>query len=595
MTPLEADLVEPATSIGIRCRNQLQLLELDDCPFANGGCERFAQYFAQKLRKSQFRHGGPIMRRLVLAFVCFAALAPFNFAQTFDKAAFRQAIVMPSVATSFGVNFKASERDGQGNLYDPKVKIADLAKKLTNTPEDAKIYLEQRAVFLECLHDEKTAKALLEKAKAVLEPIRETTDPSRGWLLALYASIVEVTADNPWQACDAWARRAVSIAPQDWRTWTYLAHARQQQIPGILAGGDDKFVDKKHRTQEVVGMLVMKRVPIERLDAAEKALNEALQYHDKAKALAPNEPQRQVQRYGSRLPETMLRNYLAVARGQKAPLPLQQLERVMLDELQETARLHPDHLLWQSQLIHQLTVLGWQENPDKGKAAKTFRPARPQDLPAIREALARIEKLADEGKGEAAIYCHAMLSALHYTLGEHAAVEKHSRKILALDVKNQLAWEKLLQCLVLQERNVDFLREAKNMINVKELTTSRNYFLLAKALAANQQYDQAEQACDAGLGLDKSDVHCQLGKAALLLHRGDDANTLKAAEEHLAVARANCRPEHGAIVYTELEYLSAIHQALGGGALLARLRLEHLRDENPENARYEKLLAALGK
>ena len=203
--------------------------------------------------------------------------------------------------------------------------------------------------------------------------------------------------------------------------------------------------------------------------------------------------------------------------------------------------------------------------------------------------------MAENGKGEAAIYCYSTLSALHYTLGEHAAVEKHSRKILALDGKNQLAWEKLLQSLVLQERNADFLREAQAMINVKQLQISRNYFLLAKALAANQQFDQAEQACDKGLSLNKEDVQCQLGKAALLMRRADDATTLKAVENHLAAARESTRPEHGAIVYTELEYLSAIHQALSGGTVVARLRLEHLRDESPDSTRYEKLLAAMGR
>jgi hypothetical protein len=535
------------------------------------------------------------MRRCVLAFACLLALAPFAVAQTFDKAAFRQAIAMPAIATFFGVSFKANERDGKGNLYDPKTKIGELAKKLTGGPEDAEIYLDQRGVFLECLHDEKTAQALLEKAESILRPHVNTTDPRQGWLVSMYSSIRETMTDNPWKECEQWAHRAVSVAPQDWRTWTYFAHARQQQIPTILCGGNDKLLDKKHRTKEVIGMLVMKRVLPEHLDAAEKALNEAVQFHDKAKALAPNEPKRQVQRYGSRLAEIMLRNYMAVARSQKAPFPRQQLERVMLDELQETARLHPDHLLWQSQLVHQLTVVGWQENPEKDKAVKTFRPARPEDQQAIREALGRIEKLAEEGKGDTAIYCYAMLSALHYTLGEHAAVEKHSRKILALDAKDQAAWEKLLQSLVLQERNADYLREAQGLVLAQEMKTPRNFFLLAKAQAANQHYDLAEQACATGLNLNKSDVYCQLGMAALMLHKADDTQTLKVAEDLLTMARQNCRPEHGAIVYTELEYLSAIHQAVSGGIAIARLRLEHLRDENPDNPRYQKLLNALGR
>src|SRR5208282_2409735 len=107
--------------------------------------------------------------------------------------------------------FRASERDGKGNLYQPMEKIGELAKKLTGGPEDAEIYLDQRAVFLECMHDEKTAKLLLDKAKAILEPIRETTDPRQGWLVAMYASILESTVDNPWQGCEGWARRAVSV------------------------------------------------------------------------------------------------------------------------------------------------------------------------------------------------------------------------------------------------------------------------------------------------------------------------------------------------------------------------------------------------
>ncbi len=536
------------------------------------------------------------MRRCVLAFACLTAFAPFGVAQTFDKAAFRQAIAMPAIATSFGVGFKASERDGKGNLYlpmDPKVKLAELAKKLTGGPEDAELYLEQRGVFLECLHDERTAKALLDKTESILRPIVNTTDPRQGWLVAMYASIRESTMENPSSDCEKWARRAVSVAPQDWRTWTYLAHARHQQIPSIVCGGDDKMLSRNNRTHELIGMLVRKRALPANVDAAEKALNEALQYHDKAKELAPNEPKRQVQRYGFRLAETVMRNAIAAARDQKPPFPMVQLERVMLDELQEAARLHPDHLLWQSQLVHQLTIVGWGEVAEKDKSKKTFRPARPQDQQTIREALARIEKLAEEGKGEGAIYCYAMLSALHYTLGEHAAVEKFSRKILTLDARNQVASEKLLQSLLLQERNADYLQEAQSL--AKTLPSPRNCFLLAKALAVNGRYDQAEQNCAAGLNIDKNDVYCQLGMATLLLRKGDDARTLKMAEDMLSMARQNCRPEHGPIVFTELEYLTAIHQALSGGTIIARLRLQSLQEQSPDNPRYEKLLTALGR
>jgi hypothetical protein len=240
--------------------------------------------------------------------------------------------------------------------------------------------------------------------------------------------------------------------------------------------------------------------------------------------------------------------------------------------------------------VHQLTLVGWGELREKDKTAKKFRPARPQDEQAIRDALARIEKLGSEANGETAIYCYSMLAALNYSLGEYSAVEKHARKIISLDAKNQSAWEKLLQSLVLQERNADYLQEAQAL--AKTLPTSRNCFLLAKALAANQRFELAENACAPGL---KTDVNCQLGMAALMMRKGDDATTPKAAENLLIMARQNCRPEDGAIVYTELEYLSAVHQALSGGDVIARLKLQRLQEENPDNPRYEKLLNALGR
>ncbi|HZZ78581.1 MAG TPA: hypothetical protein VFE62_08685 [Gemmataceae bacterium] len=531
------------------------------------------------------------MHRHFLTLACVAATALPAGAQTFDRAAFRQAIGMPTVSISFNIQFRANERDGQGRRFDAKEKLAELQKKLTGGPTDAEIYLDMRGLYLECLQDEKSAKAMLDKAQAVLAPIRETTNPNQAWLLTQYGSLLEMTVGNPWKDCELLARRAVTLAPQDWRGWAYLAHVRHQQIPSALCNGDEKILSSEHRTHEVIGMLVLKRCQPEQVEAAERLLNEALQYHDKARDLAPNEPKRQTQRYGFRLAETVLRNAFAAARGQKAPHPLQQLDRVMLDELLATAKLHPDHVLWQSQLVHQLTVAGWQANRDLD--SKKFRPARPEDLTAIREGLARLEKLASDSSGDTAIYCNSLLTALYYSIGEATEVEKHARKMIAIDGKNQLAREQLLQSLVMQERNADYLQAAQDLAQV--LPCARNCFLLAKALAANHRYDLAEQACVAGLKADKTDINCQLGLAALTLRKSDDAAALKLTEDLLTLARGNCRPEHGPVIYTEIQYLSAVHDALSDRTVLGRVALQNLQRENPDSNRYDKLLSALGR
>jgi tetratricopeptide (TPR) repeat protein len=533
------------------------------------------------------------MRRALCVLHCLVALSPPAFAQTLDKAKIRQAIEMPALSTSLGVRFKSRERDGKGTKFEPAEKIAELQRKLTGGPDDAFVYLEQHALCLECLKDEKKARELAVKAEATLRPHMQTADPKQGYLLTHYGMVLETLSDNPWNDCEKWARRAVSVAPQDWRTWTYLAHTRHQQIPFILVGGNAKQLSKDHRTQEVLGALHLRRLRPEHVEQAEKVLNEALQYHDKAKELAPNDAKRQEKRYGFRLTEIILRNGICAYRGEKPAYPMMQLERTLLDELQAAAQLQPDHLLWQSQLAHQLILLGWQTGKDQdGKPSKTFRPARPEDAQAIREALGHVEMLANQGQGETAVYCHSMLAAICSSMQDNTGAEKHSRKILELDPKNQQAAEQLQQALLLQGRSADQMRAAQTLAQTNP--SSRNCFLLAKALVLNQQYDLAEKACLAGIEKDASDVHCLLGMAVLMMRKADDAQSLQVAREQLDRARRECRPELGNL-FVEVEYLAAIHQALSGDALLARLKLQRLQIDHPDSPRYEKALSAIGR
>jgi tetratricopeptide (TPR) repeat protein len=534
------------------------------------------------------------MRTGLCAFLCLAALAPSAIAQTVDKAKLRQAIEMPTVSSFLGVRFRSSERDNRGNLLDPAQKVADLNKKLTGGPDDAQVYFDLRAVYLENLRDEKKGKELAAKAEAMLRPFTNTKDPKLAYLVTIYGSTVEALTENPWKDCEAWARYAVAVGPQDWRTWGYLAHTRHQQIPLILVGGDEKLLPKFGRTQEVIGALHLKRLSPEHVNAAEKVLNEVLQYHDKARELAPNDPTRQERRYGFRVAEVILRNAIAAFRDQKAPYPMVQVERILIDELQETARLQPEHLLWQSQLVHYLTIAGWREVQDKeGKTAKKFRPARPEDAVAMRDAMARIDRLADDSKAETAIFCHTMAATLCASFQDYVAVEKHARKVLKLDRKNQAAWEQLEHALYNQERHADLLTEVQTL--VKEAPTARNCYVLAKALAKNQQYDLAERACMDGLQLDKTEPHCHLGLAALQMRNEKEPTALLKARQNLDDARRECKPESGPTLFAEIEYLTAIYQALTDEPAFARLTLDRLRLDNPDPSRYDKALSAIGR
>jgi tetratricopeptide (TPR) repeat protein len=176
---------------------------------------------------------------------------------------------------------------------------------------------------------------------------------------------------------------------------------------------------------------------------------------------------------------------------------------------------------------------------------------------------------------------------------DYAGAEKQARKILELDPKSQSAAEQLQQALLLQERKTEQLQAAQTL--AETTPSARNCFLLSKALVLNQRYDLAEQTCLAGLKLEANDVYCLLGVAALAMRKGDDAPSMKLAQDSLDKARRELRPESGMNLFVEFDYLTAIHQALTGEAPIARLKLERMHAEYPDSTRYEKALIAIGR
>jgi hypothetical protein len=242
-----------------------------------------------------------------------------------------------------------------------------------------------------------------------------------------------------------------------------------------------------------------------------------------------------------------------------------------------------------------LIIVGWHVNKDntgkRRKQTEPFRPARPEDVEAIRTALGRIEAIAGEAKGETAVYCRSMVAALCSSMQDHAGAEKQTRKILELDPRHQQAAEQLQQALYLQEKKTEQLQAAQILAETSK--TPRNCYLLAKSLAWNQRNELAQQMCIAGLRLDPDDVLCGLGLAALLMKQSDDAKTLEQTQKLLDKARATLRPEAGMYLFIELDYLASIHQALIGEPAFARLKLERMQAEYPDATRFDLALSAI--
>ena len=48
-------------------------------------------------------------------------------------------------------------------------------------------------------------------------------------------------------------------------------------------------------------------------------------------------------------------------------------------------------------------------------------------------------------------------------------------------------------------------------------------------------------------------------------------------------------------LFAECDYMASVHHALSGEVAFARLKLQRLQSENPDNLRYEKMLTVLGR
>jgi tetratricopeptide (TPR) repeat protein len=475
------------------------------------------------------------MRRKALSLLLVLLTAAPAAAQTVDTEKLRAAASMPRIALQMDLGFRSGDleqRDAEGKRIDFPAKLAALQKRLDGTVRDAEAYLEIAACY-----DGRTDKAKIlaaaRKAEQLLRPHLQTTGPAVGPLLAQYCGALSFLEDTVTQDQEKWARQAVKQAPQDWRCWAQLGSVRNAQFFQSLYRDDKgpaRFID------DVFADLLRRKPAPAAVAEAEKCLQEARRCYDMVRALAPRGPGSDHRALMACFTfarfEPKQQQVLSALRGQ----PVE--DRPIRDQLAARdalalAEACPKHMPCQAQAAITELTLALAKVLPSGSCDK-LPTLLPQDRQALQQYLDRLAAGTTSPDAEVAAYCHRALAILHFMLQDLKTSAMHARRAVELNGRLQEMREVLAFSLFDQHQRAAALEVARACL--KRYPTPRNHFLLAKLLVDCDRLGEAEQPLREGLGLDPKDVYCNLGLAAILILRNNEADTLAEAGKHLGIA-----------------------------------------------------------
>jgi eukaryotic-like serine/threonine-protein kinase len=531
-----------------------------------------------------------------------------------DIARLRKLTDFPSVAVAFDFKIGLDDRDSRGNRIDPARKIAELLPRLDGSIADADTYV-QLAGWHRQRKEEDKARDLAQKAQRLLDRFLKTSDPKEVDHLLTYLDAHAIAHPAGWEERESHLRRAVEVAPKDWRARQLWGRYRLLRAEATVLGG--RLTAKGKRNEAVEQLLGGKTAPAT-LAAVEALLAEARQSYDRARALAPAVEEQWDGRIAYLFLEAEWINALRVARGM-APLPAgdpvapELLARGWVPrqfaidalpdlpaECREAAERCPQHL--GMQCFSQFTFL-----PRVKARARDRAIAKDPNIPLMTaqeieyadEVLARIEQIRTKALPETAVYCDRILLCFQFelaTLGTPLPrlpkIELHARRLVEADANDQDAAEVLEYALVEQGRHEAALAVAK--ARAAQRPSIRNRYLLARSLVLCGQTQAAASELDAALVMEPGDPYCLAGRAVLLLRENTDPAAWAEAARYLTQARAAIKPGERKQLAEDVEFLSAIAQALTGQPILARITLQSLCHDHEQAGRYREALEALG-
>jgi tetratricopeptide (TPR) repeat protein len=559
------------------------------------------------------------MPRILAALSALLLVASPAAAQDVDKDKLRRAVEPPS--------FSGQVEAGTGSTPDPKKeKLPDregqarkLESLLDGSRQDAEKLLQVCNLYFESKNFQKFEETRKRMA-ALLEKYLNTKDPSEGHLLSLYGNTLKRASPTDWDGYEKWSRRAVEVAPQDWRCWCYLGECLWLRAHTLVVLDPAETVLSLAAAHPTLTGGARNSPPDRgAVERAEKLLDEARRCFERARQVSPQVARCQGACCSFWGEEINLRNLLSQLKGQPLPYPHGPFDQRLFEEHKRLARLLPDDVEAQFEAIHfgaGIRVIANQPKnaaapaPDAsvGFSAKSFSGTvtsaadlhplldakqRKEFEADVREFLDNLERLAQKGGPADRLRVHEWLATLFYLLRDLSAVERHSEQVLRLDPGHTNA--AMLYAWALEKQG----RLKESVAALRKLATATPgpvpQYLLARSLVKDNRWEEAEKELRAGLKFDPSHSYCLVGLAAALVRRSGGADTLAEAGRLLADARVALKPSDPQELVIGYELVAAAHQALSGDLTFAMLKLERLRQDCPDDEGVKKALAAFGR
>lgn len=530
------------------------------------------------------------MRHVIFALLVLTSFAEFALGQECDRAKLRELIGFPAVSSTY--THGGGYVDDWGDPIDYAKSIAQETARLSGGLDDVTVY-RNLAFYYDQIKDTKSRDDVCDKMRLIAQPHFSTTDKTKAKSLISYCAVISYRVGFDLGEWEKLVRKALMLAPDDYEAWVSFGWLNTAKCEhAIVRDNKLPFSDWPHKS---LALLSARAVSQTVADEAERHLDEARKSFDRAKQLAPTNPDCSQSRIEFLKLEYETRMGLAVTQGKQTPTGSKAPPLEIALEVRRLAGLDPNCVRRQfdaiGMILGQTGEIQLSRGVIKPKARSTVKPVFAADDEELMEScFSRIEKALAAGPTPQSPASAMVNLVLAYDLlHEFAKAEKWSRRLLEANPTNEMGWRLLELALRGAKRD----READDVARDfwKNLPSAQSAYVYARSLGFQGNGKEAENVVRAGLRIAPNDFACLIALAAITMKSRDTPESLEEASQLLNLAaRSVGRDDYEFLA--EYTYLRTIHTALSGFPASAGLTLLRLQSEHPDDERFTKALSA---
>ncbi|MDQ2733262.1 MAG: hypothetical protein M3Y56_16555 [Armatimonadota bacterium] len=392
-------------------------------------------------------------------------------------------------------------------------------------------------------------------------------------------------------------RRVVRLAPDNWHAWIALGKVLQANAFAVAIHPPHQMSVEEFRAWSQTHPLTAAQ------NAQKQKLTvEAQAAFDRAVAIQPHEAEPYFERATFRIGVLMAQvvhdfaaNALNTTNGPGFMVQLVQQPQVVAD-IRRAAQLSPNNPRVLSGAAT-FEIFGWmlQRAQEAGKIPEPGSAATWNDLPptvrqTVQGYLDRLQKLVQISGSHSPTALDA-LARVQFLAGDSAASERNFRQVIAMDPKQEGAWQYLIALLAWGRRVNDLVPLLRQHLTTEDSVFTR--LMLAKCLAQLSQ-PGAEEQVRAALKLAPHNLTADVTLAALLLKNTPTSAARTEAGALLDEVDRLYANSHPADEWVEYRTIWGIYLALSGKVAEGRQTLQEVSQSAPDNEDVRNALTALG-